>query len=407
MLRLTKLFFRVFVFLIPTQLAYHFWPEWALVFGIRVDYLSPTVYLTDILLLLLLTASWVLTGPKIKPGKRFLLWTLGALSLAVVNILAAASPQAALFKWLKIFGLSALALLVAKTKFLDFKEDFLKPLLLSSALFSLIGVAQFAKGATLGGLLYFLGERSFSLQTPGISLVELFGRSHLLPYSTFSHPNSLAGYLAVVLSLYFFRKDAFSNRKPLFSQTVDTIYVLVVGATLVLTFSYAAWLALILTCLVWLLPKSAKAALVLAVLFSFALVIPNPESPGLPESLAKRIELARVSLEMTRTNPLFGVGANNFVINLPEFSADPKIAWFLQPAHNLYLLTLAEAGILGLGLFLIILKKVISLLIRQRNLGLLFPILFIVFVGTMDHYFLTLQQNLLLFFLVLGYSLRR
>ena len=45
------LLFQIFIFLLPTQLAYHFWPNWALVYGIRVDYLAPAVYLTDILVI--------------------------------------------------------------------------------------------------------------------------------------------------------------------------------------------------------------------------------------------------------------------------------------------------------------------------------------------------------------------
>ncbi|KKS80681.1 MAG: hypothetical protein UV56_C0012G0001, partial [Candidatus Woesebacteria bacterium GW2011_GWC1_43_10b] len=46
--------FRVLLFLLPLQIGKHFWPDWSLVFGIRVDYLSPVIYLTDILVLTLL-----------------------------------------------------------------------------------------------------------------------------------------------------------------------------------------------------------------------------------------------------------------------------------------------------------------------------------------------------------------
>ena len=43
----------LFVFLIPTQLALHFWLPGSFVFGIRVDYLAPSIYLTDILFVLI------------------------------------------------------------------------------------------------------------------------------------------------------------------------------------------------------------------------------------------------------------------------------------------------------------------------------------------------------------------
>jgi hypothetical protein len=45
--------FLTLLLLLPTQLGLHFWPQWASVFGMRVDYLSPTIYLTDIIIFLL------------------------------------------------------------------------------------------------------------------------------------------------------------------------------------------------------------------------------------------------------------------------------------------------------------------------------------------------------------------
>ena len=45
---LEKILLFLFVLLIPTQLGKHFWPEWSRVVGIRVDYLSPTLYFLDL-----------------------------------------------------------------------------------------------------------------------------------------------------------------------------------------------------------------------------------------------------------------------------------------------------------------------------------------------------------------------
>ena len=52
--------FYLLLLLIPTQLGYHFWPDFAFVNGIRVDYLAPTIYLTD-LLILGIGISWLLS----------------------------------------------------------------------------------------------------------------------------------------------------------------------------------------------------------------------------------------------------------------------------------------------------------------------------------------------------------
>ena len=51
---LIEYIFKVFVFLIPSQLAIHLWPKWAYIYGIRIDYFSPTIFLTDILVFLIL-----------------------------------------------------------------------------------------------------------------------------------------------------------------------------------------------------------------------------------------------------------------------------------------------------------------------------------------------------------------
>src|SRR5258708_5835258 len=40
--------------LLPTQFGRHFWPDFAFVQGQRSDYLSPTIYFTDIFITLLL-----------------------------------------------------------------------------------------------------------------------------------------------------------------------------------------------------------------------------------------------------------------------------------------------------------------------------------------------------------------
>src|SRR5260221_12343343 len=46
-----KLFFLILL-LLPTQFGRHFWPSFSFVLGQRVDYLTPILYLTDILIVL-------------------------------------------------------------------------------------------------------------------------------------------------------------------------------------------------------------------------------------------------------------------------------------------------------------------------------------------------------------------
>ena len=66
-----------------------------------------------------------------------------------------------------------------------------------------------------------------------------------------------------------------------------------------------------------------------------------------------RLELNEVALRMIADRPLLGVGLNNFEIMLPRYEANPVI-FFGHPVHNLYLLYLAETGLIGLTGVLVI-----------------------------------------------------
>src|SRR5260221_424888 len=101
--------FTLFIVLLPVQLGLHFWPDWALVSGIRVDYLAPVIYLTDLIVIALLVVSF-------KDIKKInLSWIIAITIFALVNIYFANVSQIAwislilaiiLFKFRKIvFGL--------------------------------------------------------------------------------------------------------------------------------------------------------------------------------------------------------------------------------------------------------------------------------------------------------------
>jgi hypothetical protein len=162
------------LFLLPTQLALHFWPPWAFVFGIRVDLLAPSVYLTDVLIFILFLFK-IITDKKLffKPlGKyKFLLGLF--LFFVITNCIFSASPPVSIYKWLKMLEFSFLAFYFFRQNLLEL-FTIVKTLFFSSITFSLIGIAQFIKGGTIGGLLYFLGERTFNQSTPGIALVSQF-----------------------------------------------------------------------------------------------------------------------------------------------------------------------------------------------------------------------------------------
>lgn len=397
---MTNVLFRIFIFLLPSQFGYHFWPDWALVHGIRVDYLSPTVFATDLLFLFLLMTSFIEKRFKLVLARKNWPLVFGAAFFAFANTAHATSAMPAAYRWLKIFEMVLLILLAKKIKGLSFKKDFLAPLILSAATFSLIGILQFLKGATLGGALYFLGERNFNSLTPGISLVKIAGQDFLRPYSTFSHPNSLAGFLGVVLVFLL------TNKEKVFSRIPRFVIFAVILAAFILSFSLGAWIAFAFCLALFLTLKRKRPLKKFAVrLPGFALGTSVLFGLFFSDLGGARGELAKAAVIIFSKNPILGAGLNNFIVALPRVLTLP-VAWFLQPVHNLYLLALAETGILGAGTFLFFLTNTLLAAVKAKRTDLFLALCFIVLVGLVDHYFLTLQQNLLLFAVVLGYSLR-
>ncbi len=395
----------VLIFLIPTQLGYHFWPDFAHVFGIRVDYLSPTIYLTDILIFSLFV-FWLSTKPKI--GRKTIVWVVSILLFAAVNVFLAKNIGASLYKWIKIFEFVFFGYYLASLKGLDIKKQIIVPLTASVLFFSLVGILQFLKQGALGGLLYFLGERSFSSTSAGIALVDIGGSQYLRAYSTFSHPNSLAGFLVTGLILLTFSKQ--SRRLK--------VLVFTLGLTaLSLSFSLGALLGLTVVLLFYLirrvstriLKKGLMAIVFLGIFLSMAFAVYSKgylKADNLPENVHNRLVSAAAAGELFSSSPAWGVGLNNFIVRLPEIKLVTGVFWWLQPVHNIFLLVLAETGIFGLLLFTFLLTKAGAASAKKGKILFGLAIIFMVVTGLADHYWLTLQQNQLLLSLVLGLSFR-
>lgn len=344
--KLEKLVFYSLVFLLPTQLAYHFWPDYAFIFGIRVDYLAPAVYLTDLLVVFLVAVS----RTKVKT-----VYLLAFSLFALFNIYFSISPWASFWKWLKILELIFFAKYVFDNQNFVKAKMFVNVFSLSLLTISLIGILQFLLGRTVGWPLSLLGERTFSISTPGIALESIFGRDRLRAYSIFSHPNSFAGYLFVSV-LFLFFATSFKKTKMFW------LTVLVSGLAFLLTFSLSAFAA-------------SGVGLPLAFL-KFKLNATE---------ISERLQLIKVSRDVVSKNFLTGTGLNTFVYQNR----------MMQPVHNIFLLVLSEAGIFGLMPVLFLLYK---LLRKYFLIGL-----FVLVTGLFDHYWMTLQQNLLLLALVFGY----
>lgn len=417
---LHQLLFYILILLLPTQFGKHFWLDFSQVLGIRIDYLAPTIYLTDVLIVGILLGWWLDAGTRWIRGKRKVRgwWVIAIFVFALLNIILAVSPAVAIYKWIKLLELVFLGFYVSKNIGLS---DYWLIGLLGLTIFysSILTWLQLLHGGSLGGFLYFLGERTFTAATPGIATAPLDGRQVLRPYATFPHPNVLAGYVVVLLPLFFSGRSKAANWYRL-------LVVMVGFSTIFLTLSRTAWIVGFLLVLIGGTRKILRLcsgqvrglreislgifALIAVVVFGSVGTL-GPRLASLwstdKQAVTIRQELNSAAIKMIGSSPIFGVGLGNFIVKAPDFLAVPATSAYLQPVHNIYLLIAAETGLVGLGLFLVLIILTLRRLAQLRNLSsniyyLSLSFLSILLLGLFDHYFATLQQTQLLFAIMVG-----
>lgn len=456
---LGELTFYTLLILLPVNLGQHFFSNAAYIHGVLVDYHLPTVYLTDLLVLFIL-CTWLTeinlanlkyqisnikdTYQRLKKFESssalylyifislflFLLWS-------GLSILWAPLKDVAFYRYARLLEGALLAFWVGTH--VNLRRDFGKccsALFLGVSYESVIAVGQWFKGGSLFGY-HFLGEQPYNVLTPGIAKTGFLGEVRVRAYGTFTHPNVLGGYLALFLPWLSWR--LISKR---FNLTLTGMLLLALLA-LFFTFSRAAWLAaavglissslilrrerLRLTGKVWL---GITGGLFLLAGFYFSGTFNDPFS------LTRRAELNSLALKMVQQSPWLGVGWGNFMVKLEDFGRVSGWTRFVQPVHNVFLLILAETGLFGLTFWLLFLlfslfwlfhlwnssrfKKpstaaigpasaTLQLLLSQngqdtyRFAGLLLVGFGqVIFLNLADHYFLTLPQGSLLFWLLFG-----
>lgn len=383
--------------------------------GLKIDYLSPTLYLTDILMFLVLF-FWALTKRKkllcsvfeFLHSSRFYLIILvifGCLLFAVNFV----NPFSHILKIVKIIELFFIGLYISKKVSIKQYSVLIIVLSVGVVFESTLAIVQLINKGSLEGILYLFGERAFNENTPGIAQAIINGKLLLRPYGTLPHPNVLAGYLLVCFFLISF------NNKIKWFYYLTSILIFEV---IFLSFSRSVWLTgSILFFIVGILNikklfsliRNQKIIFVMfPLLFVVFIFLLNPIKDRFyslkntdMQTIEKRNNLSNLSVEMFKSSPLIGVGLNNFIPNIPLYAKDnAQIRWY-QPVHNIYLLILSEAGVVGFVIFILFIYKTLK---KNKNKPLVFYLALatILLVGLFDHYFITLQQTEILFAVVIG-----
>ncbi len=380
----------LFILFLPTQFGRHFFLPFSYLSGVRVDYLAPTVYFIDgiVLLLALLNIKPLFLFSR---RKKILL----LLCFLFLNVLISQSLFISMYRYIRIVEVLIIGC-IAYRSFL--KERIVLIGFLTAGVVQLtLSILQLFSRHSVQGIFYFFGERYMNLSMPGIAKASFKGIELLRPYGTFSHPNSMAGFFLLLYVWVLIDKR--------FNTFLILKYVLLfVSSILVfISFSKIAILTYLLITSYYLLTakipcwfcKWARFIILGVISFVFMQVQTDPLT------IQKRLELLKNSLSIILQHPITGVGIGNYLVAQNQYAS--KFSYFFnQPVHNIFLLSFAEFG-LPLGIYILYLLFLVFKKLPTTHY-LLLTTIFI--TGFFDHYWLTLQQNLFLAGFVIGVVLK-
>lgn len=381
--RLTTLLVIALIALLPTQLGKHFFFPFSFVSGVRIDYLAPTLYLTDLIALALVVLNAQLVWKSFHKKEFALVAGLG-----VINLLLAISPAVAAYRFLKIIEIYTLYVIIRQAKMSA--QSVLAAFTVGAAFEWALATMQFVTRRSLQGVFYWLGERYFNMYTPDIAKITFNGVQFLRPYGSFSHPNSMAGFYLLVYTFvltapYFKKHFILKNLLILFSSILILLSCskIAIAAFAVLSIYYITRRGVI-TCRLCRYGRSIVLTVVSLIFLS---------GHGDPMTIDKRLTLMSNALDIIGQRPLFGTGLGNYILAQAQFPIRQSY-FFLQPVHNIYLLFLTESGLLlAIGIIYTVWKRI---KITHYYPHFLIPVAAIAVTGLADHYWITLQQNWML-----------
>jgi len=419
-LNLSKKLFYLIIFLLPLNLGKHFIFNSSYVGGLLVDYLIPTLYIQDILIIILV-GTWLfeyLKNPKSESylfknsffDKNLSVFYFFIFSL-FLTVLISPYLNISFFAFLRTF-LYFIFFLYTYLNF-DFEKEFgflIKILSSSFFLVSILGIAQFLKQSSVFNNYLFFGEQPYSLSVRGIRLENLLGFTVVPSYGLFRHPNVFGGLLSILLVWVF---------SKLQTSKIYYLYFITLIIALCCTFSLFSYASFVLGILTYLylssktfvgvplfvdLVKRKYLIFLLSCCFILSIIFPYiPLTGPLLDNLSftRRSNLIVGSFELLLTNFSYGVGFNAFTVFIDPYIKNLNMGTirFLQPVHNIFVLILTESGVVS---FMFLLFIFTSTLFKVKNIVLFVSLSQLLFLSCFDHYFWTIHQSNLFFWLLLG-----
>ncbi len=223
-----------------------------------------------------------------------------------------------------------------------------------------------------------------------------------------AHPNILGGFLffTIIIGIYLWIQFYRKRRNNLYYFIFIIASILITTLGLLLTFSRASLLALLLSLLtIVIFSLFQKDYLAIKIVFKYFLILLLsffvinlwwPQAWSSRFDFNNRLEInsleERVAsfkqIDLNNNKQLFlgqGLGMNTYINYSPELEV-----YDVQPIHNVFLLILSEIGIVGVLLFINLLEK------RKYNILSLGLLIGFITIGLFDHYFWTSWTGLLL-----------
>jgi len=248
------------------------------------------------------------------------------------------------------------------------KDNNVKKIILATVILSGIFVIGYGLFQYVFG---FSAMRSFAEQNPQyiINSAEFMRRfKQNAVFSTFLYPPSLAGYLGVIflaaLGIYL-KPDNLPKKNHIFQiKKLFFLFILIsIIPLIILTKSKGGWLSLFCGLGVFVFMSKKGTTIIKAIAFclvfalAFTLIgqvkmINLPNFNNILASIQVRQEYGKATLEMIKARPMFGFGAGSFGSIYPLYKT--RLAEETVMAHNSFLQTAAELGLVGLVAFILL-----------------------------------------------------
>jgi hypothetical protein len=421
-INIQRVFFYLFLLTIPIQTRILYWPDLAYIEGYFSYQKAFFLYLSD-LVFFVCFISWLFNKPSLQ-NKPYLKYLLGLFLAGAIGLFHVEQTNFGVYSIIKLVEL-LLLILVAHETLTNAKTYTTAAMVLFASALSqaLLAIIQFHVQHSVG--LSFLGEYIASFGTPGLATIDTPLEKLIRAYGTFSHPNVLGAFLVfgLVMGLFYVSRETFKNtRRFTLSQLFVSCGMIVITIATFLTFSRIAWAGATLALATYLLLHMKQRRYHIAILIVIVCIVScatilisygsllktrTAELNSQSNSVVLRESFNQRAQDLIATSPVIGVGLGNYIPALQKHvSLEP---WQYQPAHNIFLHVGAEMGMVGLAFFWLLLVIVFRSTWNVKNnlfgfTGLTLGVI-LLFMAQFDHYFVTIQQGRLMFFVGLGIML--